>query len=99
MKESELVKKILQWQKPRRKIFLFKNHQAGYTQAGIPDIVGNVGPNVVYLECKVGRNKPTKLQEATINNIRRTGAAAFVVWSLEEAIEVLTSLEASCSSS
>ena len=46
------------------------------------------------MEAKVGKNKPTKLQAATIDKIRQAGGTAAVVYSVEDVKAVLSEMEA-----
>jgi len=93
VKETQLQKKIVDWAKKRPLCWNFKTHGGGYTQAGIPDVVGNVGPLALYLECKVGTNKPSPIQTVTIRKIRESGAVAGCVWTFEDAVAVVEKLE------
>ena len=43
----------------------------------------------IGFECKIGRNKPTVLQEVTIKQIIRAGGYALVVRSVDEVKEVI----------
>ena len=68
-------------------------------EAGTPDLIafkkpllkftktqGSVEGNVVlyFFELKVGKNKPTVLQEAKMNELREYGANVYVIHNLEE---------------
>ena len=52
--------------------------------AGIPDIIVCYKGRFYGLEAKVGTNKPTRLQEATIAEIRKAGGVAGVVKSVDD---------------
>jgi len=41
------------------------------------------------VECKVGRNKPTKAQQAFIDDVRRHGGLAVCIWSLDDLHEYI----------
>lgn len=53
--------------------------------AGTPDIIaiwpGGLG---MAIECKVGKNKPTDLQDATLEHIRECGGLAVVAYSIDD---------------
>ena len=53
--------------------------QTGYGRAGIPDIICCVDGRFLAIECKAGKNKPTKLQEREISKIYDAGGVAVVV--------------------
>ena len=69
--------------------FFWKEHGGQYGTAGIPDIIICYHGQFIALEAKVGRNKPTKLQTATIEQIRKAGGTAAVVYSIEDVKAVL----------
>ena len=94
-KENQYVTNpILKFVEKRPLCWGFKVHGSGYSKGGIPDVVGNVGPFALYLECKYLDGVATPLQRRTLEKIRATGAVGGCVWSLEEAIEVIEGLEA-----
>ena len=51
----------------------------GYGGSGVPDIVGCYHGIFFGIECKAGKNKPTKLQEKNLKDIKATGGVAVVV--------------------
>lgn len=57
-------------------IFHFKTHGNQYQRAGIPDLVGSWRGWFVGIEAKIEDNKPTKLQEQTLEHIALTGGLA-----------------------
>lgn len=87
--EKTIVASILRWLKEQQATFCWKEHGGPYGTPGIPDIIVCHHGAFVALEVKRPGGKPTKLQEATIQAIRRSGGWAFVVHSLEEARERL----------
>jgi hypothetical protein len=59
--------------------------------AGTSDIVGLVpGGRFLAIECKLGRNKPTREQSAFIEQVRGFGGVAFVAYSLDDVQRELT---------
>ena len=70
-------------------VFFWKEHGGQYGTAGIPDIIVCYKGRFIALEAKVGRNQPTRLQVATIDQIRRAGGIACVVRSVDEIKEIL----------
>lgn len=51
----------------------------GYGQSGIPDIVVCHNGRFIGIECKAGKNKPTKLQEKNLRDIAAAGGIALVI--------------------
>ena len=51
----------------------------GYGNSGVPDIVGCHRGRFFGIECKAGKNKPTKLQELNLKQIRAAGGIALVI--------------------
>ena len=51
----------------------------GYGKSGVPDIVGCYRGRFFGIECKAGKNKPTKLQELNLIQIKTAGGIALVV--------------------
>jgi hypothetical protein len=51
----------------------------GYGSSGVPDIVGCYEGLFFGIECKAGKNKPTKLQDLNLRQIDGAGGIALVV--------------------
>jgi len=62
----------------------------GYGQSGVPDIVGCHQGRFFGIECKVGKNKPTPLQEKNLKQIAEAGGVSLVINAdnIEDAREV-----------
>lgn len=61
-------------------------------KAGVPDIclpVARGGYFGLYIELKVGSNKPTKLQNEWLCNLNKQGYLATVCYSWQQAAEIL----------
>lgn len=61
-------------------------------KAGVPDMVfpkARHGYHGLYIELKVGRNKPTLNQEEWIEALNRNGYLAKVCWGREQAISLI----------
>ena len=89
MNETALIQKIRKYLATLPECFFWKEHGGQYGTAGIPDIIVCYKGRFIALEAKVGRNKPTRLQAATIEQIRRAGGVAAVVRSVEEVEEIM----------
>lgn len=93
MKESQLVQNIKKYLATVPECFFWKEHGGQYGTAGIPDIIVCYKGHFVGLEAKVGKNQPTKLQTATIEQIRKAGGTAAVVRSIADVKTVLEDME------
>ena len=93
MLEKDLITKIEIYLKTLPECFFWKEHGGQYGTAGIPDIIMCYKGCFIGLEAKVGRNQPTKLQTATIEQIRKAGGTAVVVRSVDDVKTVLTETE------
>lgn len=93
LKESDVIKAISQYLKTVPNLFFWKEHGGMYGTAGIPDLIVCYKGRFLGFECKVGKNKPTILQEATIKKILRAGGYAMVVGSVEEVRQVIQAFE------
>jgi len=51
----------------------------GFGRSGVPDIVGCHRGRFFGIECKAGKNKPTKLQELNLKQIKAAGGIALVI--------------------
>lgn len=63
-------------------------------KAGVPDLclpVARGGWHGLYIELKVGKNKPTEHQREWLKNLRQQDYATAVCYGWEEAADVLTS--------
>ena len=94
MNEASLIQKIRKYLATVPECFFWKEHGGQYGTAGIPDIIVCHKGRFLALEAKVGRNKPTKLQAATIDQIKRAGGTAAVVYSIEDVKAVMSEKEA-----
>jgi len=93
LKEKDLIKAIGNYLKSVPNLFFWKEHGGMYGTAGIPDIIVCYKGRFIAFEAKVGRNKPTVLQEQTIKQIIRSGGYAVVVTSVEAVREIITAFE------
>lgn len=94
MNEAALVKKIRGFLATVPECFFWKEHGGQYGTAGIPDIIVCWHGRFVAFEVKAGKNRPTKLQAATIEAIRKAGGTAAVVYSVDDVKRVFAETEA-----
>ena len=64
--------------------------------AGMPDIIGNVGPFAFYLELKDKGKKPTPLQFSVQKKIKKTGPFVATVDNFKAAKSFLLQINAFC---
>lgn len=91
MSETALTKRIRLRLQKEIGGFWFKVHGGRFQRAGIPDLLGCVEGNFIAIEIKVPEreNKVTKLQLATMEEIRSNGGLAFVSVSPQDAVKVV----------
>ena len=94
MNEAILILKIRKYLTTVPECFFWKEHGGQYGTAGIPDIIVCHKGRFIALEAKVGKNKPTKLQAATIEAIRKAGGIAAVVYNVEDVQAIIGEMEA-----
>lgn len=98
MNETDLIRQILNYCRYRN--LLFWRNQSGAVKtesgslvkmgvAGSPDIVGCMNGHFIGIECKVGKNKLTRLQAEFGDKILREGGQYHVVYSLDDFIKAL----------
>jgi Holliday junction resolvase len=73
------VKKVVVEQLKELGAYYFYPVTGGYGGSGVPDIVGCYHGFFFGIECKAGKNKPTKLQEKNLKDIKATGGIAVVI--------------------
>jgi hypothetical protein len=87
--EKSLERRAMEWLRAQPGCWAFKSHGGPFQQAGLPDIVGCYEGRFFGLELKMPGNKPTRLQEITLEHIRNSGGIAGVCYSLEDVKAVL----------
>lgn len=60
-------------------VYYFFPVTGGFGSSGVLDIVACYHGVFIGIECKAGSNKPTPLQQNTINAIRASGGCALVI--------------------
>ena len=84
MSEAQLIQKIRKYLQTLPDCFFWKEHGGQYGTAGIPDIIVCYKGRFYGLEAKIGSNKPTRLQAATLDQIKKAGGVAEVVRSVDD---------------
>lgn len=90
--ESKLVKKI-QSAFAERGAWGFKYHGGMMSMVGVPDLIYCYKGRFVGVEVKQGNGKPSKIQLEQIRRIKASGGIAGVVWSVDEALELLERID------
>jgi hypothetical protein len=85
--ESQLSSKIVKWLNSQPDTVARKKHMTVYGVRGDPDIYFCVLGQMGVLEIKLGKNKPTELQDARLQEWERAGAITGVAWTMEQAQE------------
>ncbi|MDD3881718.1 MAG: VRR-NUC domain-containing protein [Eubacteriales bacterium] len=93
MAEKDIVNAILRYLKAEPACFAWKTHGGMYGTAGIPDIIACIGGRFVAFEVKTPSGKLTKLQEITIQRIKKAKGYACKVTSVGDVREILERLE------
>lgn len=82
--EALITEKLLKNLRRIPKSFWWKQHQSGYGQAGIPDILGTICGRFFAIEVKCPGKEPTPNQHRIMEAMRAAGAQVFCIHSLEE---------------
>lgn len=84
MLEKDIVNSILRYLKTVPDCFAWKEHGGMYGTAGLPDIICCINGRFIAFEVKTESGKLTKLQETTIQKIRRSKGEACKVTNVKE---------------
>jgi predicted AAA+ superfamily ATPase len=76
--EKRIKNKVVAQLKQLR-AYYFYPVTGGYGASGVPDIVVCHKGRFIGIECKAGKNKPTKLQELNLKQIADAGGIALVI--------------------
>lgn len=78
--EKQFENKIKDFLKTLPKTWHFKHWAGAYSQKGIPDIIGCINGRFVGIEVKASKGKPSPLQIRAVENIRKAGGYADIVY-------------------
>lgn len=76
--EAKVKKKVVDVLKKYGAYYFFPA-TGGYGRSGVPDIVSCYRGVFIAIECKAGSNKPTPLQEAEMDKIKKAQGFVLVV--------------------
>lgn len=92
MKESKLVRDIKTYLNGLEGCKAIKFHGGAFAESGTPDVLCCYKGHFLALEAKVGKNKATLIQKRRLEEWAKAGATVAVVYSVEEAEEVVFSI-------
>ncbi len=69
--------------------FVMKIHGNQFQKTGVPDIHVTIDGLSIWIETKVGKNKPSGVQKSVIKELHQAGAVAGVCWTLQDVIDLL----------
>lgn len=91
--ESRLSRRIQKWLNALDECWCFKVHGSEFQPAGIPDILGCYRGVMFGVEAKMPGNKPTKIQEHRMAQIREAGGVTVVAYSLSDVQTMIQELD------
>lgn len=99
--EAQLSEKIkhamTQFAKDRgHKLFIFKVHGSEHQMAGVPDMLACYRGRFVGIETKMPGNHASAIQKHRHKQIREAEGVCRVVYSVEDALEALESIDEHC---
>lgn len=71
----------------------FKVHGSAYMKAGIPDIISCYKGLFIGIECKVGKNKMSKLQEEHRDQILKAGGIHILAYELDDVKKIIDKID------
>jgi len=89
MTENGLRNRIMKYLDNVVECFVYKTMGTGQTKAGTPDLLICYKGRFIAIELKVRDNKPTKLQEYRLKEIRNAGGIADVAYSIIDVKNIL----------
>ena len=76
--ESKVKKKVVDLLKAAGSYYFYPV-TGGWGNSGVPDVVVCHKGRFIGIECKAGKNKPTKLQQKNLSDIAAAGGIALIV--------------------
>lgn len=77
--KNAVVKQLKELKAEGYPVYWFFPATGGYGRSGVPDIVLCCSGRFYAIECKAGKNTPTKLQELEMGAINKAGGHAWVI--------------------
>lgn len=93
MLENTLQRKIQKYLKDNLPdAVVWKNHGNQYSVIGLPDIMCVYKGKIICIEVKIPGNKPTKLQEVSLQKLSNAGAITGVAYSIEDVEKIINKI-------
>lgn len=93
MTEAKLRIEVMTWLRNRSGVWAVKYPGSMYGEAGTPDVLACVRGRFVAIELKMPGKKPTKIQDVQLRRIIAAGGRAVVATTLDDVINIVTSIE------
>ena len=90
--ETNLQRKIQEYLVSKG-AYEFKVHGSAYMKAGIPDIISCYKGLFIGIECKIGKNKMSKLQEEHRDQILAAGGIHILAYNLEDVKKIIEKID------
>lgn len=91
--ESNITKSILKYLRGLDGCFAWKEHGGMYGTAGIPDVICCYQGRFLAFEVKRPGNKPTAIQQVTIDKMRQAGGKVYIVNSVKDVRGIIGQLQ------
>ena len=89
--ETNLQRKIQEYLVSKG-AYEFKVHGSAYMKSGIPDIISCYKGKFIGIECKVGKNKMSKVQEEHRDMILSAEGIHILAYKLEDVVKIFENL-------
>lgn len=93
MTEAAIIQAIRKYLSTIPELFFWKEHGGQYGTAGIPDLICCYRGFFVAIEVKTSTGRLTKLQDLTLEDIRKAGGIAVVARSVDDTKQIFESLK------
>jgi Holliday junction resolvase len=82
-KEADFARVAIKWLNSQENTWFVKYHASGYSNIGVPDLIGHIKGRFVAFELKANQGKVTPIQQLTIDKIFNTGGIAGPAYTME----------------
>lgn len=89
--ETKLQRKIQKYLEENN-CYHFKVHGSNYMRAGIPDIICCYKGKFIGIECKIGKNKMSPIQEKHKQEIEESQGIHILAYSLDDVKKIIENL-------
>ena len=95
-KEETNLQKKIQSYLVSKGAYEFKVHGSIYMKAGIPDIICCYNGLFLGIECKIGKNKMSKVQEEHRDQILKAKGIHILAYSLDDVKKIIEKIDKEC---